>query len=45
VQAIVEGGSSPIPLAVGKAADAGATPIEPGTTEITATVTVTFTSA
>ena len=45
VQSIVEGGSSPVPIAIGKAGDAGSTPIEPGTTEITASVTVTFTSA
>jgi uncharacterized protein len=46
VQAIVEGGGTPIPVAIGKAApDTGSTPIEPGTTEITASVTVTFTAA
>jgi uncharacterized protein YggE len=46
VQSIVEGGSGPIPVAIGKAApDAGSTPIEPGTTQITASVTVTFTAA
>jgi uncharacterized protein len=46
VQSIVEGGATPLPVAIGKATpDAGSTPIEPGTTEITATVTVTFTAA
>jgi uncharacterized protein len=45
VQSIVEGGSSvPLPVAAGKV-DVGGTPIEPGTTEIDASVTVTFTAA
>ncbi len=44
VTAIVEGGGvSPQPYAIaGKAMDAGSTPIEPGTQQTTASVTVTF---
>lgn len=41
--AVVEGGASvPLPLAEAKAAADASTPIEPGTQEITATVTVTY---
>jgi len=43
VTAIVESGSSPQPFAVAdKAMEAGSTPIEPGTQQTTAVVTVTF---
>jgi uncharacterized protein YggE len=44
VTAIVEGGGAPQPLALtaSKAMDAGSTPIEPGTQQVSATVTVTF---
>ena len=44
VTAVVEGGGSPSPLpyALDKAQAAGSTPIEPGTQETTASVTVTF---
>ncbi|MDX6398316.1 MAG: uncharacterized protein QOJ43_1724 [Gaiellaceae bacterium] len=44
VTAIVEGGNAPQPLALAasKAADAGSTPIEPGTQQVNATVSVTF---
>jgi uncharacterized protein YggE len=44
VTAIVEGGNAPQPLAqtASKAMDAGSTPIEPGTQQVTATVSVTF---
>ena len=44
VTAIVESGSGPAPIALEamKASDAGGTPVEPGTQETTATITVTF---
>ena len=44
ITAIVEGGGAPqpVPFAAEKAMDAGAAPIEPGTQQVTATVTVTF---
>jgi hypothetical protein len=43
VRAMVEGsGVTPIPFAAAKAADAASVPIEPGTQEIDATVTVTY---
>ncbi len=45
VTAIVEGGSAPRPLAFAvsdKAMEAGSTPIEPGTQEVSASVSVTF---
>ena len=44
ITAVVEGGgSAPLPYATAsKAMDAGSTPIEPGTQQVTATVTVTF---
>ena len=41
VTAVIEGGAMPIPLAAGAAKDS-ATPIEPGTQEIQASVSVTF---
>lgn len=45
VTAIVEGGGGPVPLpyaAADRASEAGATPVEPGSQQVTATVTVTF---
>jgi uncharacterized protein YggE len=44
VTAIVEGGAAPqpLPFAASKAMDEAATPIEPGTDEVSATVSVTF---
>jgi uncharacterized protein YggE len=44
VTAVVEGGGAPqpLPFAADKAAAAESTPIEPGTQQVTATVTVTF---
>ena len=44
VTTVVEGGGapSPLPYTLDKAVDAGSTPIEPGTQQTTATVTVTF---
>jgi uncharacterized protein YggE len=45
VTAVVEGGGAPQPLpfaAADKAMEAGSTPIEPGTQQVTATVSVTF---
>ena len=46
ITAIVEGGgSSPQPFAAEKAMDAGSTPIEPGTQQVSATVSVTFSTS
>ena len=45
VTAVVEGGGAPQPMplaAAAKAEDAGSTPIEGGTQQVTATVSVTF---
>lgn len=44
ITAVVEGGGAPqpVPFAADKAMEAGSTPIEPGTQQTTATVTVTF---
>jgi uncharacterized protein YggE len=43
VQSMSEGGGAvPLPYAAGRAADATSTPIEPGTQQVQATVTVTF---
>ena len=44
ITAIVEGGGAPrsVPFAAEKAMDAGSTPIEPGTQQVSATVSVTF---
>lgn len=44
ITAIVEGGGAPqpIPFAAEKAMDAGSTPVEPGTQQLSAVVTVTF---
>ena len=43
VQSISEGGGAvPLPFAAGRAADVASTPIEPGTQQVQATVTVTF---
>ena len=46
--AIVEGGAAPQPLpfaAADKAMEAGSTPIEPGTQQLTAVVSVTFSAS
>ena len=44
ITAIVEGGGAPppMPFAAEKAMDAGSTPVEPGTQQVSATVSVTF---
>jgi uncharacterized protein len=44
ITAIVEGGSAPqpVPFAAEKAMDAGSTPVEPGTQQVSAVVSVTF---
>ena len=44
ITAVVEGGAAPqpVPFAAEKAMDAGSTPVEPGTQQVTAAVTVTF---
>ena len=44
ITAVVEGGGAPqpVPFAAEKAMDAGSTPVEPGTQQVTAAVTVTF---
>ena len=47
ITAIVEGGGAPqpVPFAAEKAMDAGSTPIEPGTQQVSATVSVTFSTS
>ena len=47
ITAIVEGGGAPqpIPFAAEKAMDAGSTPIEPGTQQVSAVVSVTFSAS
>ena len=44
ITAVVEGGGGPqpVPFAAEKAMDAGSTPVEPGTQQVKAAVTITF---